>query len=208
MYRPPLYRVVDASFFVPFIRANPFGLLVSPDGESPIAATHVPFVWQSGPTPYGQLVGHLARANPQARSLGGSRVLVVFQGPHAYISPAWYGAAEAVPTWDYQAVHATGTATLMEGAELTQVLRDAIRFFDPDLPLADQLQQPFYQDYQKAVVGFRVDVEQIQGQSKLSQNRTPAERLGVMAGLRVRGGVFDGMMADLIGATLPPETKN
>ncbi|MBY0232275.1 MAG: FMN-binding negative transcriptional regulator [Gemmataceae bacterium] len=86
------------------IGRHPFGVLVTVRDGLPFG-THLPFVRDGD-----ALVGHLARANPQAMGLDGAEALAVFSGPHAYVSPAWYGDGPAVPTWNYEAVHAYGAA--------------------------------------------------------------------------------------------------
>ncbi len=143
MYTPAAFRVSSPEWIQAFVEANPFGLLVSAD---PLQASHLPFHLvrpQEGER--ARLVCHLARANPQWRAFegGGAQALAVFRGTHAYVSPQWYGAQPSVPTWNYDAVHATGHATLIEDPEAIAAQMRAVAAqyepapgFEMDDPLA------------------------------------------------------------------------
>src|SRR5438445_13331101 len=107
MYIPAHFLESDLPTLHEFIERNSFGLLVSQCDGSPFAS-HLPFLLERSSGSRGTLVGHMARANPQWEQASGQRVLAVFSGPHAYISPTWYEADAVVPTWNYAAVHVTG----------------------------------------------------------------------------------------------------
>src|SRR5579875_129699 len=112
---------------VQFVAEHPFAVLFSTTRDGEPLATHLPLVRRDD----GRLVGHLARANPHWRHLDGARVLAVFLGPHAYISPEWYGAMPNVPTWNYVTVHATGTCRLLTGQDqLAEALAVLTRFIE------------------------------------------------------------------------------
>src|SRR5262245_40355037 len=129
MYVPEHFREERAEVLHDLIRRNPFGTLVSntPDG---LFATHLPFLLDAERN---TLVGHMARANPHWRWLDGTAALVLFQGPHAYVSPRWYATPLAVPTWNYAVVHAHGRVGLVQdGPRLLEILAETVRTHDPD----------------------------------------------------------------------------
>jgi transcriptional regulator len=123
MYVPESFREVRPEVLQSLLRDHPFGCLIG-HADDGLTATHMPFlhVVEAG----GQVLrGHMARANPQWRSFrAGEAVLVVFTGPHGYVSPAWYRSEFAVPTWNYVAVHVTGTPRLVEEPTLVRQLLD------------------------------------------------------------------------------------
>src|SRR4051812_7081427 len=126
MYVPPHFAESDPAKLHAFIEGHGFGLLVSQVGGVPFAS-HLPFVLDRTAGPHGTLVGHMARANPHWRELGGQTALAVFAGPHAYVSPTWYEAENVVPTWNYVAVHATGRASVVEDASaVLDILRRSV----------------------------------------------------------------------------------
>src|SRR5262245_32627214 len=106
MYIPNSFREDDQAELHDLMRQNNFAILVTQHGGAPFA-THAPFLLDAERGPHGTLLAHIARANPQWRDFDGQQeALVIFQGPHAYISPSWYEVAPSVPTWNYAAVHA------------------------------------------------------------------------------------------------------
>ena len=107
MYTPKEYEVTDRPRMLEFMQNNSFGILFSHTGDEPMA-THLPFITDGEAGEQGLIIGHMAKANRQWRYADGQQVLVVFHGPHTYVSPTWYQAEDTVPTWDYVAVHATG----------------------------------------------------------------------------------------------------
>lgn len=178
MYVPAAFRPADAAVAREVMRAHPFATLVTATGGAPVA-TPLPFVLE-GDTLY----AHLARANPQARELEAGEVLVMFAGPHAYVSPRWYTRpAEEVPTWNYVAVHAYGRATVLGGADAVAVLerlvaQEEARFADPWRPDPGVLAELL-----PAIVAFRVDLTRVEAKLKLSQNRDPRDAAGARRGL-------------------------
>ena len=165
------------------VRRNPFAMLVS--GGTPPVATHTPILLPDGAESLDTLVGHMARANQQWRSLDGE-VLVVFSGPHGYVSPTAYGYTPAVPTWNYAAVHVTGTAELIEDREETlAVLEHAVRTAesrrDPAWDMASSRAR--FAELVRGVVAFRVRVREVRSNFKLSQNMPADVRARVRADL-------------------------
>jgi len=190
MYIPPAFAVTDPEKLHAFIEAHSFGLLVSTHGAEPFA-THLPFLLDRAAGPNGTLVGHLARANPHWRALDGREALAVFSGPHAYISPTWYEAAEVVPTWNYVAVHAYGTARLVEDPDdLARILTEMVGAYERSLPRPWSIEpgSDYFQKMARAVVGFRVEVRRLEGKWKLNQNHPPERRERVIRVLQEAAG--------------------
>ena len=185
MYVPASFRQTDRQQLTEFIRQNSFGLLVSRSEGEPFA-THLPLLFNPQVGEHGQLLGHFARANPQWRELNGQSVLVVFSGPHAYVSPTWYGVPNMVPTWNYLAVHAYGRCEIVEDeAALLDLLAATARTYEQGLPKPWTFDRddPFVGKLLKGIVGFRIEVSRIEGKWKLGQNHSPEMRENVVAEL-------------------------
>jgi transcriptional regulator len=189
MYTPPAFRIDDPAWIHGFVETHDFGLLVT---ATPLMVSHLPFHLLPGEAGApDRLLCHLARANPQWRAFegAGAEALAVFRGPHAYVSSAWYGVQPAVPTWNYDAVQARGTATLIEdpAAIAVQMRALAARYepspgFEMDDQPADYMDRMF-----KGLVGVSIEVAEWTGKRKQSQNRPAADRAKVAAALEARG---------------------
>ncbi len=185
MYVPPSFARTDPSELFAFMGAHSFALLVSTHGGEPYA-THLPLLVRPAAGPRGTLVGHMARANPQWHDLDGRPVLAVFAGPHAYISPAWYEADGVVPTWNYVAVHATGTFRLVDDpAGVTDIVAATVETYERTRPAPWRLDPAadYVRQMARAIVGFRVEIERLEGKWKLSQNHPPERRAKAMTAL-------------------------
>jgi transcriptional regulator len=188
MYIPALNRVTDAAKISAFIHAYGFATLVS-TGPEGVFASHLPFVYDEAEG-LGQLRCHMARANEQWRHFEKNPdVLCIFQGPHAYVSPSWYAAKVAVPTWNYAAVHVYGRAVMEDDAFLRKTIEDTTAKYESAMP--NPWRMPIPEDYiagmMKAIVGFSVRVVRVEAKFKLSQNRSGEDREGVLAGLEKTG---------------------
>ena len=186
MYIPTAFQERDEMKLLDFIERNSFGLLVSQAEQEPFA-THLPLLLDRSAGPRGQLIGHLAKANPQWRTAEGQSVLAVFSGPHAYISPSWYEAEEVVPTWNYVTVHVYGTFRVIGNPHsLAEILGAFVSRYEASLPRpwAFDPASAFAHKMMKAVVGFRVEISRIEGKWKLNQNRPAEQRQRVRATLR------------------------
>ncbi|AIE86448.1 FMN-binding negative transcriptional regulator [Fimbriimonas ginsengisoli] len=178
MYIPGPFRVDDPEIIRQVVAANPFAMLVSVQEGVPMA-THLPvlLVQEEGQD---VLVGHVAKANPHWQVFG-STALMVFAGPHGYVSPAWYETAPNVPTWNYVAVHAYGTPEIVEGDEALEHLRELVNVFDPHLektnPESTELE--FLRKKMAGLVAFRMPVERWDAKAKLNQNKPESDRLAV-----------------------------
>jgi transcriptional regulator len=199
MYQPPHFKEERLEVQHALIRAHPFGLLIS-IGPEGLEANGIPFLLDASATPLGRLRAHVARANGQWRNLDGQRVLMVFQGPQAYVSPSLYETkretGKVVPTWNYAMVQARGIARVHEERDWLHTQVNALTksheqnrgqpWHVSDAPAA-------YVDSQlKGIVGMEIIIDAIEGKWKVSQNRPEADRRGVAAGLE------PAEMADLV----------
>lgn len=203
MYVPEAFREERPEVLRAFMRAHSFATLVSP-GEQGLVASHLPLLLDAERGPHGTLVGHLARANDHWRALEGGETLVIFQGPHAYVTPRWYSTPIAVPTWNYTAVHAYGRATLVQdGPALRAILDRTVAAYEAASP--DRWQPPagdVVPTLMRQVVGFEIPIARLQGKLKLSQNRSRADREGVVQGLRRQDDPIGHAVAELMAERL------
>lgn len=184
MYIPNHFRNTDAVEMILFMRAHPFALIVN-NGALVPQATHLPFACDERD---GRLflLSHFARGNPQWQSLKeGSEALVIFQGPHAYISPAHYEHRQNVPTWNFVAVHARGMIRLLhEEKHARTVLEKMIAAYEPAYrEQFDGLSGDYISGMIKGIVAFELDVLQLEGKYKLSQNKTEREQQNIIDSL-------------------------
>lgn len=171
MYSPPYNHLKDRAELVEFMRANSFAVLVTGSGGK-LAASHLPVqVRHEGEAIV--LDMHMARNNRQWRAFSADEVMVVFAGPHAYVSPRWYEETERVPTWNYAAVHVYGVPKMIEGrAEKHANQRQLIAMLDPQwLPKFDALRPEYVEMMLNGIVNFEIPVARIETRWKLSQNR-------------------------------------
>ena len=190
VYLPPAFTETRTELLIEHIERHEFGLLVS-HGTEGLIASQLPFLLARRD---GRLYveGHLARANPQLVDLAsGSEALAIFQGPHAYISPSWYGAGPAVPTWNYATVHAYGTArTIADPGWLDDFVRrlsERHEAREPTPPWRTQdLPEAYLRSMLNGIVGVEIAVGRLEGKFKLSQNRPAADRPRIIAALEGR----------------------
>ncbi|MFB9760539.1 FMN-binding negative transcriptional regulator [Ectobacillus funiculus] len=172
MYIPKYFRVTDMDEIREFVQMNSFGTIVTTKQGKPIA-THLPLQFNKEGDDY-YITGHMAYGNPQWRTLETCEdILVMYQGPHAYISSSWYG-HENVPTWNYQSVHVYGTASILNEEELQQDLIMLLQKYEKHRKnpvLWDKLFPQLLEKELKGIVGFKIKVQEIQASYKLSQNR-------------------------------------
>jgi transcriptional regulator len=186
MYVPPHFAVHDLATLHDFIDRHPFGLLISSHDQKPFG-THLPLLLDRSSGTQGTIRGHVARQNPQWENMAGQELLIVFNGPHAYVSPTWYQAERVVPTWNFVAVHVYGQARLMQDTDdLVALLRDLTDTFERDMPAPWTFDptDPFVRKLATQVVGFRIEIDRIEGKSKLNQNHPPERRQRVIDALR------------------------
>ncbi len=203
LYVPSHFRIDDRAALLAFVERHAFGTLVS-SGSSGLHVSHIPFVVDRGDDGGARLLGHVARGNEQWSALEAAQhVAAIFQGPHGYVSPAWYAQHPSVPTWNYAVVHVHGKARLMDEAELHHLLmRLSAAYEAPNAKpwRMSELPADYVATMLKAIVGFEIEIERLDGKFKLSQNR-PAEVPRVAAALE-RGG--DVELASLMREHSPP----
>lgn len=164
------------------MRAYPFATLVSAEAGGPVV-THLPMHFSPGGQ-YGVLQAHMARANPHWQAFrSGAPAVCIFHGPHGYVSPRWYGDEEAVPTWDYAAVHAHGVPHAVEDpAELRALLGEQAGIFEnhrPE-PWSPDESPPAITRRLPGIVGLHMDITRLEIKFKLSQDRPQAQRESVI----------------------------
>jgi transcriptional regulator len=171
MYSPPYNRVEDRRELLEFMRAHSFALLVTATGGAPLAS-HLPVTIADGE---GGLVihSHMAKNNPQWQEFFDDEAMVVFAGPHAYVSPRWYEATERVPTWNYAAVHAYGRPRIVEEPSAKHAAQRAlVAEMDAEwLPTFDALRPEYVRNMLDGIVTFDISVTRLETRWKLSQNR-------------------------------------
>ncbi|MDS1140200.1 FMN-binding negative transcriptional regulator [Pusillimonas sp. SM2304] len=187
MYTPKPYQNHDQAELHACMRQWSFATLIT-HGPKGSQATHLPFLVDAESGPHGTLVTHIARANPQlADLLAGSPALVIFQGPHAFISPSWYENQQTFPTWNYAAIHARGTPVCIEEAEsVRRILDRTVQVYDTPLGGSwrfDAMQEELILPRLKAIVAIRIPLDALEGKFKFNQDKSPADRLGVITAL-------------------------
>lgn len=183
MFVPKHFAVDDRHTLDEVIRSNPFGLLVGALNGLPFA-THLPFLLDGD-----RLLAHFARGNPHWKAIDGkAEMLSVFSGPHAYVSPRWYESDQAVPTWNYVAVHVYGVPRLVpEPDEVRALLTRLVAEYEGDAWSLDGLEEGFVDRMSRGIVAFEMPVGRIEGKFKLSQNRPAGDRSRVIAELASAG---------------------
>jgi transcriptional regulator len=182
MYTPGFNVVEDRATLLEAMERYSFAVLYGPGAEGRPVATHLPLVVEDD-GPHGVLYGHFARANAHWRGLAGQETLVVFSGPHSYVTPALYEDRQSVPTWNYIAVHAYGELDLVEGeGEKDVLLEKLIAVTEPGFAQTWRgMPEKYRTGMLKGIVGFRIRISRIEGKFKISQNREAVERRNVQA---------------------------
>ena len=186
MYLPEHFKETNPQRIAELVKSYPFGMLVTaPEGVPFIS--HLPFLFESTAGAHGKLLGHLALANPQWQHLAAHReAWVVFQGPHAYVSPSWY-ASPGVPTWNYAVVHLYGKARLIENeAELEGLITQLTYVYESHRPSPwePNLAGERHAKLLSMIVGFEIEITDVQAKFKLSQNRSADDQQRVIEELR------------------------
>ncbi len=192
MHIPSAFSVTDSVRLQDFIRKHSFAILASMDDaedRAPIA-THLPLLLECDDGKPSRLLGHVAKGNPQWRQADQRKVLAIFSGPHAYVSAAWYGEKNVVPTWNYVAVHVTGRLRIEQDPEKLMSLVQKTVFFYEREAINPWSMETSDGEYQKnllgGIVGFEIVIESIEGCWKLNQHHSESRRNGALAGLRQR----------------------
>ncbi len=187
MHPDPRLQWTDRAAMLAFVRAQAFGavFLTTPDGPR---VAHVPLIFHGE----GRIGFHVSRRNALAPHLDGARILVVVQGPHAYVSPDWYGMPDQVPTWNYVAVELEGVARATDAeallAELDQLSAEqAARLAPKPAWSLDSLSPGVAARMAGGIAGFVMTIEAWRGTAKLGQNKPDAARLAAADGLEAAG---------------------
>lgn len=194
MYIPKHFAVTDRAVMDDIVRTNAFGLLTGlVDGEP--FATHLPFILDGD-----RLLAHFARGNPHWKAMDGkTRMLAVFSGPHAYVSPRWYEVEQAVPTWNYIAVHVYGAPRVIEDRDAVRAMLDRlVAEYEGDAWSLGDRDPDFVDRMSRGIVAFEMPIERIEGKRKLSQNRSDADRARVIAELQSADNSVDTELARLM----------
>ena len=200
VYLPPAFTETRDGVLLAHIERHDFGLLVT-QGAAGLIASQIPFlaVRRDGAL---YLQGHIARANPQAADLDSREALAIFAGPDAYVSPGWYEARPAVPTWNYASVHAYGAARRIEDAvwlhDLVQRLSERHEAREPRPWDMQALPEDYVQSMLKGIVGIEIAVGRLEGKFKLSQNHPAADRPRIIAALERRADPDSHALAQLM----------
>jgi len=179
MYIPSAFEVTDPVKIAEIISVNNFAILVSRDADS-LFASHLPFLYKPEQGTKGKLISHMAKSNRHWQLFNEKEeAIVIFSGPHAYISPNWYATEIAVPTWNYVTIHVYGIPKIMQSdTDLNAVLNETVEKHESGLPkpwapnLSDELKAKLYQ----SIVGFEIEITQIEGKFKLGQNRSKEDQ--------------------------------
>ena len=176
MYIPKPFLITDKAEKIAFMRQYGFATIVTAENNFP-TATHLPFVVCETENSV-VLKSHFAKANPQWKELATKQCLVIFSEPHAYISPKHYESELNVPTWNYISVHAYGNGNIISDSESSaEVIQSMIEYFDPQwLNNWQKMPQDYRQRMMNGIVPFEVEITGLQGQKKLSQNKTAGEQ--------------------------------
>lgn len=203
MYLPEDFKARDRAIALELIRRNPFATVVSAN-ENASYASHLP-VTLSRSQPELLLSLHFAKANQHWQHVERAEVLLVFHGPHAYVSPRWYERRDRnVPTWNYAVVHCRGSARLATEPETDDLLHELVAAMEGEAEGAwrfGELDAAYAAAQKRAIVGVRVSVRDVTAKLKLSQNRSEKDRAGVIAGLRRSEREGDRVLADLMAHT-------
>lgn len=210
MYIPPSNAEHRPEVMLGFIEAHPLATLVTSSSDG-LFATHLPLLLDRAAGPHGTLEGHVARANPHHRQAVEGEALVIFQGPDAYVSPAWYAAkaehGRVVPTWNYVAVHAYGAlrfdddpAYLRRHLEALTARHEAGR---PEPWAVGDAPAEFVEGLQRAIVGVRIEITRLEGKWKMSQNRSAADIDGVVRALAGSSSPAHRAVAEIVDARRP-----
>ncbi len=180
MYIPSAHRIDDQDLILELMRQNPFATLVTTVDGVPVA-THLPVLIQGGEPMV--IFGHIARQNQQWKAwTPESESLLIFAGPHGYISPDWYETRPNVPTWNYVSIHVYGRIQIVEDAEASIAhLAELVKTFDPNLSelQPESMSREYFQKLLPGIVAFRMEVQRVDAKAKLNQNKSEVDRQAI-----------------------------
>jgi transcriptional regulator len=205
MFTPRMFHEANQERLHDLIETHSFGVLVAHGPQGGPEISHLPFILDRQAGPHGSLRVHVARANPIWRIAFEGRVVAIFSGPDAYVSPRWYERpSEQVPTWNYAVVHAHGRAMgPMTPEELRRLVEDLAAVHERGAPnpwSIGELEPGFVDDLLRGIVGFTIPIDHLEGKFKLSQNRSPTDRVRVLQALAERGSPSDAELVWLMSS--------
>jgi transcriptional regulator len=201
MRHTPSFLMTDVDEVKRLVRGAPWATIVSHTAEG-LVASHYPFLLeQPGPDDDPDalvLVSHVGRPDEVAHELGQHEVLVIVQGPHGYVSPAWYPAEQFIPTWDHVTAHLWGTPEILSDEENFRVLGDLVDHFERVMPspVSLDVDEATARRVARGTVGIRIRVTRFDARAKLSQNKAPEVVDRIIEGLRADGPYASPALAD------------
>jgi transcriptional regulator len=171
MYIPKYFNINDENVIFNLIKENSFATVISQHNGEPYAS-HLPLVLNNDER---ALYGHFARANGQWKDIIKQKVLVIFQGPHCYISPSWYETNNAVPTWNYVAAHIYGEMEIVDSeSEVFESLHQMVKKYENPTSSyrLEEVETSYVEGLSKGIVGFKINITRMEGKAKLSQNHS------------------------------------
>lgn len=201
MYVPAHFREEDLPTLHDFMRANSFATLITQQQGIPFAS-HLPFTLETTRGDYGTLACHMALGNMQWRTFSETpEALIIFQGPHAYITPSWYENHPSVPTWNYAVVHAYGTPHIIEDeSAVYALLQKLVQTNEAGFAQQWEIQplEGYIQKMMRGIVAFEIEITRLEGKYKLSQNRPMVDREHVIEALTHAEGETEQRVAELM----------
>lgn len=183
MYTPSSFKETDPDVLFDLIEKHSFGILFSQHGEQ-AEATHLPFLVDRDRGEHGFLIAHFAKANKHWRRIESDKeVLIIFQGPHTYISPSWYKNRNTVPTWNYATVHVYGKVTITEDpTKLTEMVTRLTHYHESQVNSDWDLEEgrSVFEKELKGIVGFELEITSMEGKFKFNQNRSEDDQREVI----------------------------
>jgi transcriptional regulator len=209
MYLPKLHEEHDLGVLHALIRAHPLGTWATL-GDDGIIMNHLPLILDPQRGQYGTLMCHVSRANTVWKTFSGSvESVIAFHGAEAYVSPSWYASkalhGKVVPTWNYAVVHAHGIPALIDESRLLAHLAQLTDEHEAARPAPWHIGDAppdFIRQMSQQIIGIEIPITRIVGKWKVSQNRSPEDRRGVVAGLEDQGDARSGEMAELVAQAL------
>lgn len=184
LYVPKAHKVADLALLHDTMEEFSFVELVTP--KPTLRITHIPVGLDRKSGAYGTIYGHVARQNPQGAAFDGrNQAAIVFRGPHSYISPSWYAQKRAVPTWNFVAVHATGRPRpVTDESELHEILARLVVKSEGKYANGaydfEALPKDYVAGMMRGIIGFRMEIESLEGKFKLGQERSEGDRQGIL----------------------------
>lgn len=186
IYIPERHRERDLEVIYSFLEEFAFATVVT--GKPELMASHVPLLVERAAGGMGRVEGHLAKGNPQLACFDGDQqTLMIFRGPHAYISPAWYATEQAVPTWNFAAVHVVGRARVVDDPQRLEAfltrLTERHESYQGTHWSMGGLSESYKQNMLRGAVLFEMDIDQVEAKFKTGAERSEADRAGMLHGL-------------------------